>query len=466
MLLARMVGRKRLGGLCAVSVAAMLACAPVHAADTLVEAWVRAYESNPRIDAQRAALRAADERVAQALSGWRPFVTGSGSAGIAQVDSEVGAVNTDTHLYPSRLALTLQQPIYRGGRTMAGTDRAESEVQVQRAQLLDTEQQVFLEVGTAYMNVLRDQAVVELNENNVRVLDRQFEATNDRFSVGEVTRTDVALAQAATARARADLTRAQGNLEVSRANYERLVGTLPGRLDQPPAILDVPRTKAGALEASQQDNPTVLAAAFSEQAAQANIRLVEGELLPSVNLTASLSRDWDSQGRDSRIDQGRIAGEVTVPLYQGGGVSARVREAKQLAGQQRTRSEEARRAVVEAATQAWESLESARARIRSLEAEIEASKIALEGTQQEALVGTRTVLDVLDAEQSLLDARVNLVSSQRDLAVAAFQLASATGRLTAERLRLPIAYYDPNRYHEAARNKWWGTTPSSSSPTR
>jgi outer membrane protein len=455
---------RSMGVASAIAIAAFAAM-PAHA-DNLVEAWVRAYQSNPTIDAQRAALRAADERVSQALSGWRPFVTGSGSAGIADVDSNLGTTSTDSQLYPSRVALSLQQPVYRGGRTVAGTDRAESDVQAQRAQLLDTEQQVFLDVGTAYMNVLRDQAVVELNENNVRVLDRQYDATNDRFSVGEVTRTDVALAQAATARARADLTRAQGNLEVSRANYERLVGDLPGRLEQPPAILDVPRTKAAALEAAQADNPTVLAATFSEQAALANVRLVEGELLPTVNLTASLSRDWDSQARDSRIDQGRIAGELTVPLYQGGGVAARVREAKQLAGQQRTRAEEARRAVVEAATQAWESLESARARIRSLEAEIEASKIALEGTQQEALVGTRTVLDVLDAEQSLLDARVNLVSSQRDLAVAAFQLASASGRLTAERLRLPIAYYDPTEYHEAARNKWWGTTPPPATPTR
>ena len=457
--------RLRHMGVASVIAIVAFAAVPAHA-DNLVDAWVRAYQSNPTIDAQRAALRAADERVSQALSGWRPFVTGSGSAGIADVDSNLGTTSTNTELYPARVALSLQQPVYRGGRTVAGTDRAESDVQVQRAQLLDTEQQVFLDVGTAYMNVLRDQAVVELNENNVRVLDRQYDATNDRFSVGEVTRTDVAQAEAATARARADLTRSRGNLEVSRANYERLVGDLPGRLEQPPAVLDVPRTKAAALEAAQTDNPTFLAATFSEQVALANVRLVEGELLPTVNLTASLSRDWDSQARDSRIDQGRIAGELTVPLYQGGGVAARVREAKQLAGQQRTRAEEARRAVVEAATQAWESLESARARIRSLEAEIEASKIALEGTQQEALVGTRTVLDVLDAEQSLLDARVNLVSSQRDLAVAAFQLASASGRLTAERLRLPIAYYDPNQYHEAARNKWWGTTPSQSSPTR
>jgi outer membrane protein len=220
---------RSMGVASAIAIAAFAAM-PAHA-DNLVEAWVRAYQSNPTIDAQRAALRAADERVSQALSGWRPFVTGSGSAGIADVDSNLGTTSTDSQRYPSRVALSLQQPVYRGGRTVAGTDRAESDVQAQRAQLLDTEQQVFLDVGTAYMNVLRDQAVVELNENNVRVLDRQYDATNDRFSVGEVTRTDVALAQAATARARADLTRAQGNLEVSRANYERLVGDLPGRLE-------------------------------------------------------------------------------------------------------------------------------------------------------------------------------------------------------------------------------------------
>src|SRR5690606_32917076 len=439
--------------------------APVRG-ETLIEAWVRAYETNPTIEAERAALRAADERVSQALSGWRPFVQGSADAGFAESDSNVATSTLNDTLYPASVALTLQQPVYRGGRTVAGTDRAEREVEAQRARLLSAEQQVFLDVGTAYMNVLRDQAVVELNRSNVRVLDRQLEATQDRFSVGEVTRTDVALAEAALARSRADLTQAQGNLAVTAANYERLVGNPPGTLEQPPAILDIPQQKALLLEAATMDNPTVLTAEFTERAAQANVRLVEGEMLPSVNLNASLARDWDSQMRDSRIDQARITGEVIVPLYQGGGVTARVREAKQIAGQQRTAAEDARRRAVEQATQAWESLDTARARIRSLAAEIEASEIALEGTRQEALVGTRTVLDVLDAEQALLDARVDLVSSQRDLAVAAFQIASAGGRLTAERLRLPIAYYDPNQYHEAARNRWWGTDLPPSPPTR
>ncbi|MFN4089628.1 MAG: TolC family outer membrane protein [Alphaproteobacteria bacterium] len=457
--------RGRFGRVLALLLAASALTGPA-AADTLVEAWIRAYQANPTLDAQRAALRAADERVNQALSGWRPIVQGSGSAGYVGVNSSFPAGTSSTNLYPARLVLSLQQPIYRGGRTVAGTDRAESDVEVQRAILMDVEQQVFLDVGTAYMNVLRDQAVVELSENNVRVLDRQLEATQDRFSVGEVTRTDVALAEAAAARARADLTRARGFLEVSRASYERLVGNLPGRLEPPPAILDMPQQKAEALDAAQNDNPTVLASLFAERSARAAVRLVEGELLPTVSLNASVSRDWNSQVRDGRIDQARITGDVVVPLYQGGGVSARIREAKQLEGQQRIRTEEARRRAVEAATQAWESLESARARIQSLGAQIEASEIALEGTQQEALVGTRTVLDVLDAEQALLDARVNLVTSERDLAVAAFQLAAASGRLTAERLRLPIAYYDPNQYHEAARNRWWGSDPSPSSPMR
>ncbi len=453
----------------ALSAAALSLFAGTAAADTLIEAWTRAYLTNPTIEAQRAQLRAVDNRVSQALSGWRPSVQFGANTGIAYQESNLsgGAFrnNSDT-LYPTTLSLNALQPLYRGGRTLALTKRAERDVEAQRARLAATEQQLFLDIGTAYMAVLRDQAVVDLTRNNVRVIERQLQATRDRFSVGEVTRTDVAQAEARLARAIADRIQAEGNLEVSRTNYERLVGAPPGILAPPPPLPPPPESRAAAVDIALANNPNLFAAAFAAESAEAAVAAVEGELYPTINLSGALSRDWDRTTAGSRTDQAILTTELVVPLYQAGAVAARVREAKETAGQALALVEDARRAVIEDATESWESLTTAQASIESLQSQIEAAEIALEGVQQEALVGTRTVLDVLDQEQELLDARVSLVVAQRDLAVATLALAAATGRLTAEQLKLPVAYYDPDAHYEQVRNKWWGTDTSSSTTKR
>ena len=455
----RISGRagRRLASLLSGTALALLGSAA--SAETLREAWTKAYYSNPTLEAQRAQLRATDERVNQALSGWRPTVQAGATAGIATQDSNLVLAGSQT-LYPKTLSLSLRQPIYRGGRTTALTSRAERDVETQRARLVAAEQQLMLDVAVAYMAVLRDQAVLELNRYNERVITRQLEAARDRFSVGEVTRTDVAQAEARLARALADRIQAEGNLEVSRTAYERLVGEPPGALAPPTLPQDLPASRDQAIAVALEGNPTVFAAQFAALSAQDNIRAVRGELYPTVNLNAGLSRDYDRTTSGSRVDLASLAAELTVPLYQAGAVASRVREAKEVAGQALTQIEEARRAAIESATESWENLTTARARIQSLQTQIAAAEIALEGVQQEALVGTRTVLDVLDAEQELLDARVNLVVSQRDFAVATLSLAAAIGTLTAERLQLPVDYYDPNVHYEYVRNKWWGTDPT------
>ena len=459
---------KRVSAIALAIAAGLVATAPLGPAwaQTLQEAWARAYYTNPTLEAQRAQLRATDEQVNQALSGWRPTVQAGASAGIANQSTNVGALgNTDSTLYPVTLSLNLQQPLYRGGRTTALTSRAERNVEAQRARPTATEQQLFLDIGTVYMNVLRDQAVLDLNRNNERVIARQLQASRDRFSVGEVTRTDVAQSEARQARAVADRIQAEGNLEVSRTNYERLVGEVPGVLAPPALPVSLPESRDAAVSAAIGNNPNIFAASFVAQGASENIRAIEGESYPSVNLNGGLSRDYDRTTGDSRTDLASLVTQLTVPLYQAGAVASRIREAKEQAGQALTQIEEARRFAVQDANQTWENLVTARARIESLQSQIGAAEIALEGVQQEALVGTRTVLDVLDAEQELLDARVSLVVSQRDLAVAALGLASAVGGLTAERLSLPVAYYDPNNHYEYVRNRWWGTD-TSPSPAR
>jgi len=436
-----------------------LVAVPVQA-DTLYEALAKAYSNNPELQAQRAQLRATDEGVAQALSGWRPTVTTSASTGIARIDTSEAPTNNRQTRYPTSFALNLSQPLYRGGRTAADTSQAENDVLAGRAQLYATEESVLVEAGIAYMDVLRDRAVVGLNRNNESVLQRQLEAAQDRFSVGEVTRTDVSQAEARVSRATADRVDAEGQLESSRATYERIIGELPPEdMEQPGGLGGLPTDKDQAIDLAARENPNVVFAWYRHLSAKDQVRLIEGELYPAVNLNAQLSRDFDSAGTASVVDDGRLVAELRVPLYQAGSVTSRVRAAKQTASQRQLEMERARREAIALAARSWEVRLAAEARIVSLRAEIDANQIALDGVKQEALVGTRTVLDVLDAEQELLDARVNLVRTQRDLAVATFNLLSATGRMTAENLQLQVPYYDFRVHYDKVRNKWWGLEP-------
>jgi outer membrane protein len=431
-------------------------------AQTIVDALTSAYRTNPPLLSTRASLRALDEGVPKALSGWRPTVTLSGSIGKSEDHNRTtntvtqATTRTERIRTPDQASLTLSQPIYRGGRTLSDVSKAENLVQRGRAVLQGIEQTVLLEAATAYADLVQAQAVLDLSINNEQVLTKQLEATRDRFSVGEVTRTDVSQAEARLEQARADRIGAEGVLISARASYEKTVGvSAPGRAATARLPQNLPLSDAD-VRTGAANHPDLIAARFFEKAAADDVDLIAGEKLPTVNLNGSLARNTENQTRGVQQDTASVSVSVSVPLYQAGQTDARVREAKQTAAQRRIDVETQRRSTLETALRRLEALHTARARITSFEAQIRSSEIALEGVEQEARVGLRTVLDVLNAEQELFTARVNLARQQREEVVAAYQLASSVGRLTATELGLPVEVYDPTRYYNETRGRFIG----------
>jgi len=449
-------------------VAALLTAALPAAAQTLTEAFAYAYSNNPQLLAQRAALRAADEGVPQALSNWRPTVNFTGQGGFTRgsitpsttcAGRPFGSSCTQFSSFTSRsLDLQVTQPLYRGGRTEAQTRQAINTVQATRAQTLAIETQVFQAVAQAYLDVVRDQTLVEVARNNEAVLRKQLDATRDRFRVGEVTRTDVAQAESSLAQATAQRITAEGNLENSRANFVRAVGHQPGRLLTPRERPALPATREEALGIAANDNPNIISASFRELAQRDQVDLIRGQLLPQISVVGDLNRAFAPSltQRGNRLDTASVTARVTMPLYEGGSIYSQTRQAEQTVGQLRSQVDDARRQAVQTATQNWETLQAGRAAIASFGAAVRAAQIALEGTQQEALVGSRTVLDVLIAEQQLFTTQSQLVTAQHDAALAEFNLAAATGRLIAPELKLPVQLYDLELHYKMVRDKWAG----------
>lgn len=437
----------------------------VAGAETLEDVLSSAYATNPTLQARRARLRSSDEGVPQALANWRPTVTLSGDVGRGKYESNQATTGREANRDPKSYTLTVAQPLYRGGRTTAQTQQAESSVMAERALLQATEQTILLNAATAYLNVVRDESVLKLNINNEQVLRRQLEAAQERFRVGEITRTDVSQAEARLSRATADRVAAEGALQNSRANFINVVGRAPESPQAPQAAVAVPASFDEIKALTLGKNPNVIAADWTAKAAKDGIDLVFGELLPTVSLNGQYSRSLDGSARfleggavnkaESETLQATL--NLSVPLYEGGGTYARVRAQKHTYGQRRIEADQARRDSLETATRGWEDLQAARARTRSYESQIRASEMALAGVEEEAKVGSRTVLDVLDAEQELFDARVNMVRAQHDEMVAAFQVKSALGQMTADGLTLPVDVYDPTKHYEDVRGQWIGT---------
>jgi outer membrane protein len=447
----------------ALLVALLIAGAPASA-QTLTEAFAYAYNNSPALLAARAKLRATDEGVPQALANWRPKVNFTASAGESHGSNTTLSLSTGTSLnqhapFTSRLLqLQLTQPIYRGGRTEAQTRQAINNVQSERATVLSVETEVFRAVVTAYLDVVRDQTLVEVNRNNEAVLRKQLDATRDRFRVGEVTRTDVAQAESALAKATADRINSEGLLEVSRSNYTRAVGHPPGRLVMPRERPALPATREAALSLAANDNPTVIAASFTELAARDNVDSLRGQLLPTIEIIGDINRSTAPSFtlRNARQDSASVTARLTMPLYEGGATYSATRAAQQTVGQRRSEVDVARRTTVQAATEAWERLQAARAAMASFGTAVRAAQIALDGTQQEALVGSRTVLDVLIAQQQLFTTQSQLVTAAHDAALFEFTLTAATGRLIAPELKLPVQLYDMSRHYKSVKDKWLG----------
>lgn len=434
----------------------LLAVTPASA-ESLIDALSAAYQTNPTLQAQRAQLRATDEGVPQALSGWRPTVQAQGTYGATHTETTLNTGATaEGDIEPYSGSVTLSQNVFAGGRTVNATDQAEFGVLAGRESLRSVEQSTLFNAVQAYMNVIRDQSVVELNRNNVDVLKRQLEATTDRFRVGELTRTDTAQAEARLSLAKSNLTAAEAQLTASRAFYERVVGQMPGTLEKPSAVAGLPESEEAARAMAEQNNPSLQAARFAERANREAISVAKGALLPTVDIQAQYQYGRDPSLTVRDAEESSIVGVLTIPLYQGGAEYSQVREAKELHNQSRLQVSAAMREVDEAVRNAWDTLRASRASILSTGEQVNASQIALEGVRQESEVGARTTLDVLNAEQEYLNARVSLVSAERDLAVAEYGLLAAMGLLTAQALQLPVDYYDPAVNYDEVRDKWIG----------
>jgi outer membrane protein len=433
-------------------------------AQTLEETLAVAYTNNPDLRAARANLRVVDEGVPQAKAGWRPTVTSTISAGGTYVDSQTSTSSSNRGSFPRTLSLTMTQPVYRGGRTKAAVRRATSDVQAERARMFTTEQGILLNAATAYVDTIRDESVLKLQINNLARLQKQLEATRDRFAVGEVTRTDVAQAESRVARAQADRTQAEGNLVSSRVVFERIAGIVPGALTQPRMAVGLPESLEESVEYATGNNFSLVTAKFEELSAIERVTEVQGELLPTVNIVGLASHSQDSGGSSNESTSLTLEAQINIPLYQAGSVSARVRAAKEEANRRRILVESSRRAVVDNSARTYEAWTTAVARATSLSAEVDSAQIALEGVEQEATVGARTVLDVLDAEQELLDAQVGLVRAERDAFVASYQLLVSLGRLTAASLTLPVEVYDYDRHFLEVEDRFHGTDVSGNQP--
>jgi TolC family type I secretion outer membrane protein len=460
-----------LGGLPGGLLGGLLGGSSAAGAQSLTEAFAEAYRTNPQLLAQRALLRATDEQVPQALANWRPTVVFTGMAGYTvQAQALSGVPTAYTHAKPTSLDVTATQQVYRGGRTEAQVRQAINTVEAARAQTLAVETMVFQAVAQAHLDVVRDQSLVAVNRNNEYVLGQELESTRIRAEIGELTGTDVAQARSSLEQAKAQRVAAEGQLEVSRANYTRAVGRPPGRLTLPHERPALPATREDALRLAAGNNPGVIAAGFTELAARDNIDVVRGQLLPQVSVVGDVNRAAAGASAMSASGQMQAAAATTtgatltrsvtatatMPVYEGGAIYSQTRQAQQTVGQRRSQVEDARRAAVQNAAQAWAAWQAARANIASFAAAVRAAQVALAGLQEEALTGTRTVLDVLVEEQQLFTTQQQLVTAEHDAALAEFTIAAAAGRLIAPELRLGVPLYDMGRHYKEVKDKWIG----------
>jgi outer membrane protein len=432
------------------------------AADTLEWALVQAYQNNPSLNAQRASLRATDENVPQALSGYRPKLSATVAGGYNYTNAVQSLPNNPNipfaqTFYSRTVGATGTYTLYNGFQTANRTRQAESQVDAARETLRVTEQQVLLDAATSYMNLLRDEAVLELQRRNVEVLTEQLKQTRDRFNVGEVTRTDVAQAESRLAAGRSQLLNAQSQYVTSRANYRRVIGVEPGKLAAgTPVDRLSPSVLAKAIAQGIAQSPSVLAAAYGVDVAVLAVKISEGALYPNLTLTGNVLQGTNPAFETNKETSISAIAQLTVPIYQGGSEYSAIRQSKETLGQQRLsldiNRDQARATVV----QSWGQLDAAKAEIESTTAQVNAAEIALNGVREEARVGQRTTLDVLNAQQELVNARVALVTAQHDRVVASYTLLAAVGALSMPRLGLNVLVYDPMVHYQQVRDAWVG----------
>ena len=453
----------------------MIACTALPAmarAETLESALVQAYQNNPTLNAQRASVRVTDEGVPQALSGYRPKITITASGGEQSLSSTSKVVTSTTlpnapatyftqsgYNAPYGAGVTTTQTIFNGFQTANKTRQAEAQVLAARATLRVTEQTVLLNAVTAYMTLLRDGAILDLQRRNVEVLQEQLRQVRDRFNVGEVTRTDVAQSESRLAAGRSQVLTAESNYKASGATYRQVIGSNPGKLTPgTPVDRFSPHDLPGSIGFASATHPAVVTAQFNVDAAVLAVKVAEGALYPTLSVQGNVTKNYMSASSLNTIESysASILGQLSVPIYQGGAEYSTIRQSKETLGQKRLDFDTARDQVRQNVVQSWGQLEAAKANIDATTAQVQAAEIALNGVREEARVGQRTTLDVLNAQQELVNARVALVTAQRDRVVASYTLLSAVGRLEPQVLGLHVPVYDAQTHYEQVRDSWAG----------
>jgi outer membrane protein len=430
-------------------------------ADTIEAALVRAYQGNPQLNAQRAQTRSIDENVPQALAGYRPQAAATASIGYQYTDTFGDSIFAGGEIHgtdpPRSVGVTVTQTLYNGNQTANKTRAAESQVSGAREALRVLEQTVLLSAATIYMDYLRDAAIVEVQRNNTKVLEQTLIQTRGRFELGELTRTDVAQAAAQLAAGKTQQLTAEANLTTTRSNFRRIIGDEPKQL-APGAPVDrfLPATLPAAVALSLTQNPNVTAAMSGIDINYLQVKINEGALLPTVTLQASVQQAYEQATVLYRSFGTAATAQVSAPLYQGGAEYSLIRQSKETLAQQRFNLDTVRDQTRANVVTAWGQLVAGKAQVMSAQSQVTASETALDGVRDEARAGQRITLDVLNAQQALVNARVALVTAQHDRVVASYAVLNAVGRLSPQVLNLAASAYDPSVHYRQVRDNWFG----------
>lgn len=438
----------------------MVASSPASA-ETIFGALAKAYQYNSSLNSARAGVRVTDENVPLAKSTMRPQID-------ATIDSGYGNTwrrNRTIRSGSASIGVELRQLIFDGFQTRNNIAAAKANVRAANQTLSNTEQTTLLNAATAFMDVIRDRQVAALTEQNLAFLNEQVRAANARLEAGEGTRTDVAQADAERANAVALVADARAQLAISAATYRQIIGADPGRLSAASALSRMlPKSVDGALSIAEAEHPGILARKHLVDASGYSVKSAEGALLPQVGVTAGVSRDYQStvgsgiatQDGSDWSTSASIGAQITIPIYQGGGASARVRQSKEELGQARIDVDVTRDEVRQAVSSAWHTYIAASQGVRAGRTVVDARRLALNGVIEERNVGQRTTLDVLEAQAAVIEAQINLAADEHDVVVGSYAIVAAMGRLNAQRLGLNVSVYDPKEHYRAVKDKWHG----------
>ncbi|RRI02372.1 transporter [Mesorhizobium tamadayense] len=432
-------------------------------AETITGALAKAYQYNSQLNSARAGTRVTDEGVAIAKSGYRPTI--KGSASIDYTSSHANRLGQTLNITTGNFGVQIDQTLFDGFQTKNNVAAAESQVKASVESLRNTEENILFNAASAYMDVIRDRQIAVLTEQNLQFLTEQARAARSRFEVGEGTRTDVAQADASRSTAVAQLSAARATAQASAATYHQIIGDEPGRLRAPaPLAKLLPSSLDSAFTIAAAEHPAILATEHLVDAAAFSVKSAEGALLPQLSASAGISSQYRnttpgtfaSSASEGTTNSANIGATLTVPIYSGGRTSALVRQSKESLSQARIEVDVSRDQVRQAVASAWTQYVAARESVDANRQVIAAAQLALNGVIEERNVGQRTTLDVLNAQNAVITAKINQASSERDVVVASYAILSALGRLSAERLGLQVAQYKPEEHYNAVKDKWIG----------